>query len=65
MQPPDLSKSASDVKKAVDQSEFKLPDVAKGAIDTPKVLEKVLPEAVKNLPPPPTPSKALHYVRVP
>ena len=60
MQPPDPSKAASNVKKAAQSSEFKLPDVAKGSVDTPKELaDKALPEALKSLPPPPTPSKPL------
>ncbi|KAL3141612.1 hypothetical protein ABBQ32_004853 [Trebouxia sp. C0010 RCD-2024] len=56
LSPPDLSKAASDVKKAAEKSEFSLPDVSKGAVETPKVLENVLTEAVKNLPDPPTPT---------
>ena len=43
--------------KATDKAEFKLPDVSRGAVETPKELERALPEAVKNLPPPPTPSE--------
>lgn len=57
MQPQDISKAASDVKKAADRAEFKLPDVSKGAVETPKELERALPQAFKNLPPPPTPSE--------
>lgn len=50
MQPPEPTKPAG-------LPEFKLPDVSKGVVETPKTLERVLPEALKNLPPPPTPSK--------
>ncbi|KAL3160064.1 hypothetical protein ABBQ38_009779 [Trebouxia sp. C0009 RCD-2024] len=54
--PPDLSNAASKVKRAAEKSEFRLPDVSKGAVETPKVLENVLTEAVKNVPDPPTPT---------
>ncbi len=51
MQPPEPRKPA-------EGPEFKLPDVPKLTFDTPKeIADKALPEALKNLPPPPTPSE--------
>ncbi len=62
LQPPEPKKPAA-------VPEFKLPDVSKGIVDTPKeIADKALPEALKQLPPPPTPSEppaklahALHH----
>lgn len=51
MQPPEPRKPA-------EGPDFKLPDVPKLTFDTPKeIADKALPEALKNLPPPPTPSE--------
>jgi len=51
LQPPEPRKPA-------EGPEFKLPDVPKLTFDTPKeIADKALPEALKNLPPPPTPSE--------
>ncbi|DBA89833.1 TPA: hypothetical protein ACH3X2_004697 [Trebouxia sp. C0005] len=44
-------------RKPAEGPEFTLPDVPKLTFDTPKdIADKALPEALKNLPPPPTPS---------
>ncbi|DBB12235.1 hypothetical protein WJX82_003531 [Trebouxia sp. C0006] len=44
-------------RKPAEGPDFKLPDVPKLTFDTPKeIADKALPEALKNLPPPPTPS---------
>jgi len=51
LQPPEPRKPA-------EGPDFKLPDVPKLTFDTPKeIADKALPEALKNLPPPPTPSE--------
>ena len=51
LQPPEPRKPA-------EGPEFTLPDVPKLTFDTPKdIADKALPEALKNLPPPPTPSE--------
>ena len=51
LQPPEPTKPA-------EGPEFKLPDVPKLTFDTPKeIADKALPEALKKLPPPPTPSE--------